>query len=119
MPLISAIAMAASLLAAPDPPARHIELVSSFPAADTVLVEPPAELILTFSAELDFERSTVSLRGPNGTVALSAARSAEEPRVLRMQIASAVAPGSYLVAWTAAPVGDHGGRGRFRFEVAD
>ena len=96
---------------------KHIELVQSFPAADTVLTDTPGELALTFSADLDMARSAVTLRGPGGGVNLSDVQQTDDPRTFRVEIEAELEAGNYLVSWTAAPVDDHGGRGRYRFEV--
>ena len=96
---------------------KHIELVKSSPDADTVLTASPAELVLTFSADLDMARSAVTLRGPEGAVTLSDVRQTDDPRVFRVEIETELDVGIYLVSWTAAPADDHGGRGRYRFEV--
>ncbi len=42
---------------------KHIDLVDSFPTADTVLTNSPGELVLTFNADLDMARRAVSIRG--------------------------------------------------------
>ena len=98
---------------------KHIELVKSSPAADTVLTDSPTELVLTFSADLDMARSAVTLRGPEGGVTLSDVRPAGDARTFRVKIEAELEAGSYLVSWTAAPTGDHGGRGRSRFLISD
>jgi methionine-rich copper-binding protein CopC len=98
--------------------AWHIELVSSFPTADTVLTEAPSELLLTFSADLDFPRSAATMRSPAGTpVKLGEPQATNDPRQMKLAIADELGAGTYTVSWTAAPKDDHGGRGRFRFEV--
>ena len=65
---------------------KHIELVKSSPAADTVLTDSPTELVLTFSADLDMARSAVTLRGPEGGVTLSDVRPAGDARTFRVKI---------------------------------
>lgn len=96
---------------------RHIELVNSSPPADTVLSTPPTELVLTFSADLDYEQTAVTMRGPSGSVKLSDRREMGNARVLAVAIEGEMPDGRYRVSWTAAPVDDHGGRGRFGFEM--
>ncbi len=114
---LTIIGVLAVLLMSAASPELHIELVKSSPVADTVLSTPPTELALTFSAELDYERSAVTLRGPDGSVALSDPHKTDDRRLLKVIIDDALSDGRYTVSWTAAPVDDHGGRGRFRFEV--
>ena len=48
---------------------------------------------------------------------LSDAQQTDDPRTFRVEIEAELEAGNYLVSWTAAPVGDHGGRGRYRFKV--
>lgn len=108
----------ASILTAFTTADFHIELVKSVPTASEVLTTPPSELILTFSTELDYERSAVTLRGPAGSIELSDPRTTEDRKVLSVEIDAELAEGSYTVSWTAAPLDDHNGRGRFEFSVA-
>ena len=107
----------AGILGAAAPP-LHIELVASAPAADSTVTQSPDELRLWFSAPLDVARSGAGLRGPDGSVKLGAAAGAEDPKVLVVPILDPLGPGTYTVSWTAAPLEDHGVRGRFRFTVA-
>ena len=98
----------------------HIELRTSFPAADQVLEDAPQEIRLEFSTTPDTARSTFSLRGPEGAIQLDTIRwdAAEEPTVLRARVVGEMPPGDYLISWVAAPVDDHGGRGRISFSIA-
>lgn len=107
----------ASVLTAAGTAERHIELMKSAPAASEVLTAPPSELVLTFSTELDYERSAVTLRGPAGSIELSDPRTTEDKKVLSVGIDAELAEGSYTVSWTAAPLDDHNGRGRYEFTV--
>ena len=98
--------------------ARHIELVSSHPAADTVLTSPPTELLLTFSADLDFPRSAVTMRSTDGaSIQLGDPQTTNDPRQMKLAIMDEMDAGTYTVSWVAAPKDDHGGRGRYGFEV--
>ena len=97
---------------------RHIELVQSSPAADTVLVSPPEALVLTFSAELDFAQTAATMRNADGQrVELGDAQRTDDPRQVKLAVVSEMGPGTYTVSWVAAPKDDHGGRGRFSFTV--
>lgn len=97
----------------------HIELRASFPAAEQVLEEKPQQIWLEFSATPDTARSSFSVRGPDGGIQLDTIRwSAEEsPAVLRAKVLGEMPPGDYLISWIAAPVDDHGGRGRISFSI--
>lgn len=100
--------------------AFHIDLRASFPAADQVLEGPPQEIWLEFSTTPDTARSTFSVRGPAGGVQLDTIRwnAEDEPAVLRAEVMGEMPPGDYLISWVAAPVDDHGGRGRISFSIA-
>ena len=96
---------------------RHIELVKSVPTASEVLTAPPGELMLTFSTDLDYERTAVTLRGPAGSIELSDPRRTDDQKLLAVDIEGELSEGSYTVSWTAAPLDDHSGRGRYDFTV--
>lgn len=99
----------------------HIELEDSFPKADQILETTPTELWLKFSTLPDTARSTFSVRGSEGAVALGAIvyDSKTDPTVLRATVAEALQVGTYTVSWVAAPLGDHAVRGRFDFSVGE
>jgi len=63
--------------------AFHLELNASYPEADADLGEAPTEIWLRFSVEPDMERSSFSVRGPEGRVALGDISVGEEPEVIR------------------------------------
>jgi methionine-rich copper-binding protein CopC len=98
----------------------HIELRASSPAADQVLEGAPQEIWLEFSTTPDTARSTFSVRGPDGAVQLDTIRwnAEDEPAILRAKVMGEMPPGDYLISWVAAPVDDHGGRGRISFSIA-
>jgi len=113
--MVAGVAVLLTLAALPP---KHIELVSSFPAADTVLTKAPSELVLTFNADLDFGRSAATMRSPQGTpVKLGDPQTTDDPRQMVVAVTEDLEAGTYMVSWTAAPKDYHGGRGRFRFEV--
>lgn len=95
----------------------HLELKSSFPAADQALESPPAEIWLEYSVVPDMERSSFSVRGPAGIVALDSIRAGEKPEVLKAAVKGPMPAGAYTVSWVGAPMGDHAVRGRFTFRV--
>lgn len=97
----------------------HIELRDSFPQANTVLEGAPGEIWLEFSVVPDTARSTFSVRGPNGGVETEAVQWDEEeaPTFLKAQVTGEMPAGDYLISWVAAPLNDHGGRGRISFSI--
>ena len=97
----------------------HIDLRESFPKADQLLEEAPQEIWLEFSVQPDTSRSTFTLRGPSGGVALSAIlwNATEDPTFLRANVEGEMLPGAYTIAWVAAPLDDHGDRGQIKFTI--
>ena len=99
---------------------RHIELVSSNPRADTVLDVAPQELLLTFSADLDFDESIATMQSSQRTpVKLGDPQATSNPRQMKLSIDESLGAGRYTVTWVAAPKDDHSGSGRFSFEIGD
>lgn len=96
----------------------HIELNASFPESDQDLSESPTEMWLEFSVPTDMERSSFSVRGPEGSVELGDISTDESDSTLRADVMAALVPGKYTVSWVAAPLDDHSVRGRFAFTVA-
>ena len=66
--LAAIVAASVWLLAAPAPASAHGELVSSDPAANASLSEPPIELALTFTEPVDPANTTIELLDPQQTV---------------------------------------------------
>jgi len=100
--------------------AFHIELRESLPREGQVLAESPQEIWLKFSVPPDTSRSTFTVRGPAGGVALDTIRwiANDDPTVLRAKVKGGMSPGDYLISWVAAPIDDHGGRGRIPFSIS-
>jgi methionine-rich copper-binding protein CopC len=99
--------------------AFHLELSASFPEADAVLLESPSEVWLQFSVVPDTARTSFSVTGPDGSVALGEIRQGEgdAEKVLRAEVSAPMPPGSYMVSWVGAPMDDHTVRGRFSFSI--
>jgi len=97
----------------------HLEVKASFPGADAILEEPPGEIWLEFTAVPDAARSSFSVRGPAGHVALDSIRAGAKPEVLTAAVIGPMPAGTYTVSWVGAPLGDHTVRGRFAFRVGE
>jgi methionine-rich copper-binding protein CopC len=110
------IAVCLFTLAATGTPV-HVELNASYPDADAVLSEAPTEVWLEFSTEVDMERTSFSIRGPDGRVALGDLRQMDDPAVVKATVDGAMPSGAYTVSWVAAPLEDHTVRGRYSFQV--
>jgi methionine-rich copper-binding protein CopC len=115
-----ALAVTASLLLVAAT-AFHLEPTASHPAADGVLEEAPTEVWLEFSVVPDAERTSFSVRGPDGEVPLGEITRGEgdDARILRADVTGPMPAGRYTVSWVGAPPDDHVVRGRFGFTVAD
>ncbi|MFW6201260.1 MAG: copper resistance CopC family protein [Gemmatimonadota bacterium] len=118
---VSAIATAAlvgatALTAAAD---LHLELRDSRPEADAALERPPEQVRLWFNVAPDTSRTTVSLRGPNGSIEMGKIQTTDDPTsVVAPVLGEDLPAGAYTVVWVGAEPGDHTVRGRFEFEVA-
>ena len=97
--------------------AFHLELTDSHPKAGQTMVEAPAEIWLRFSVVPDTARSSFSVRGPEGNVALGDIAPGASPEVLRAPVAGPMPAGTYTVSWVGAPMDDHAVRGRFTFTI--
>jgi copper transport protein len=99
---------------------RHIEVRESLPKENQVLAESPQEIWVKFNVPPDTSQSTFTVRGPAGSVALDTIRWDPEvdPTVLRAKVEGQVPEGDYIISWIAAPIDDHGGRGRIPFSIS-
>lgn len=101
-------------------PLLHLRLVSTSPAADTVLTTSPAEIRLVFSEAPQSGGSTVRLtRGAEDLVASS--ETTADPQDARQLVIRPDAPltaGAYMVHWRVLAEDGHAQRGTFEFRVA-
>lgn len=111
--LATLLGATALLLGAPGA-AAHDTLVGSSPAADEV-VEPPAELVLSFSAEISPVGAAAEVTGPPGVV--SEGTPVVEGRELTVALAPDLPSGSYDVAWRVTSSDGHPISGEFGFQV--
>ena len=113
--LLAAVAM---LLAVPAPAAAHATLLFTTPAVDGAVAESPVAIQLIFDQPVAAAGSAITVRAPGGRqVAIGASRRGSSPRVIQVQVNETLAPGGYVVGWTAgAPDGD-AMIGEFRFAV--
>jgi copper resistance protein C len=115
--LLLAAFLGAAAAALPAPALGHAELVSSTPADGDVLREPPAEVVITFDAELRPEGSEFRVTGPGGEAGMgSLDLDVAERNVLRGAV-SASQPGTYAVTWTVLGEDGHQETGTFDFTV--
>lgn len=115
----SAIVVVA-LLATASPAAAHSSLVSSDPVADSVLDDSPGEIRLTFSEAVDVGDGAIRLLAADGDAVLVGPVNQDAgPDSITARIAEPLAPGSYVVAWTAVSGDSHPIRGAFVFSVGE
>ncbi len=94
----------------------HASLVSSFPGDGAVLATPPSQIELRFNEPVQVTQLQV-LKATGEVVELGElAGSAEAPQV---PLATALAPGSYLVIWRAISADSHPVSGSFVFQVGE
>ncbi len=92
----------------------HLELTDSRPGQDAVITEPPTEIWLQFDKAPDLEQSGIALLGTSGMVRLEEVTLADSMSI-SAKVIGALEPGDYIASWRAAPIGDHGIRGRYEF----
>ena len=92
----------------------HLELVDSRPKQDEVVNQAPSEVWLRFDKAVDLEHCGIALLGSSGMVTLEDVVLVDSTSV-SAKIVGALEPGDYIVSWRAAPIGDHGIRGRYEF----
>lgn len=95
----------------------HIEVDAAFPAVDGSVATAPDSVWIDFSTTPDPERSSFSIRGPAGAVALTDMRIGENPEFMHARVEGSMPAGTYTVSWIAAPMDDHTVRGRYEFTV--
>lgn len=99
----------------------HSELETSDPADGASLATPPATITGDFTEGVDPTRSSLELRGPDGTRVATGGVPADGPAT-RMTIPDLpdLAPGTYEVRWTTVTADDDGvERGTFSFTVEE
>ncbi len=118
---IAALLSAGLLVALPATTVGHSELVRSTPADGDVLAVAPTEIIGRFSEPVDPDRSSMELRGPDGSrVARGGVPDGGPLTSMAITGLPPLSPGRYEVRWTTRTPDDGGiERGRFSFTVAE
>lgn len=116
--LVALIAFSAPALAS-GAVMRHLKLVRSFPAADTVLVASPEKITIELSEAVELTGAKLTLSHQGGApVALSALRrEPAAPKVLRADVPTTLAGGGYSVEWRTMSKDGHVVKGTFGFRV--
>jgi copper transport protein len=106
-------------IAGPAAPASaHAALVSSTPAADSVVSEPPNQVVLTFTESVNPVRGKVKVIAPDGSRA-----DRDEPRAsgnqLIIPLKSVNTPGTYLVSYRVISADSHPIGSSFSYSVGE
>lgn len=118
-PLPISLLAAGALLCAGGPALAHAFLDHAIPAVGSTVHQPPAEIRVWFTEELEPAFSTIKLADAGGAaVATSAAHVDDNDKKLLVLPLPALAPGSYRVMWRVVSVDTHVTEGSFRFQVA-
>lgn len=116
--VLSLLAAAGILIATPTAASAHDRLISSTPAAGATLLEVPADLTLTFNAELsaDAGSAVIEIVSPAGVNIAAAA-----PVVSGMNVTQAlptdIEAGGYAVRWKVVSSDGHPISGEFTYGV--
>ena len=97
--------------------AAHSELETSVPADGAVLTAQPPEIVLTFTAELNTARSSITLHDATGAELAKAGVDPADDTVMRM-VPPALAPGAYEIRWTSVALDGDVLRGIVHFALA-
>lgn len=110
-------ALGAALLLSPPVVLGHAELDTASPGPGDEVVGSPAEIVATFTQDLDMSRTTMEVRDADGTTVAEDPERGDGRRELRLALPD-LAPGEYEVRWTAFSAEDSElERGRYTFTV--
>ncbi len=98
---------------------RHLKLVRSFPAADTVLATSPEKITIELSEAVEVTGAKLTLATQGGAPIVLGAlrREPSAPKVLRADVSTTLASGSYAVSWRTMSKDGHVVKGTFGFRV--
>ena len=106
------------LLGSGRPVSAHADLLTTNPAAESVLDISPAEIVLTFTEPVDPTDEAIRVVTADGTpVELGPVAQDRGSASLTAVIPGELDDGSYVVAWSAVSADSHPIRGAFAFSV--
>lgn len=81
----------------------HAALLTAEPADDATLSGSPAEIVMTFTQNLDPARSSIRVVDAAGTAVAEGGRvdPGDDVRTMRLALTTPLAPGTYSVRWTS------------------
>lgn len=103
-------------MANPAPAEAHAYAESSVPAQDEVLKAPPGEIRVSFTQEIDPERSALTVTDAEGNAVKAEIASAVDAAELALKL-PALDDGVYYVHWRAKSLDTHITEGSYRFAV--
>ena len=110
--------LALAMLSIAFPALAHAFLERSVPAAGGTLTEPPHQIVLSFTENVEAAFSTIEVRDAKGaTVTVGPSRSPAGNRRQLVVDLPALAGGEYTVTWHATSVDTHKTEGSYRFTV--
>ena len=115
--LLTISALVAALLLEPQVALGHAELDTATPGSGDEVVGSPAEIVATFTQDLDMSRTTMEVRDASGATVAEDPVRGDGPRELRLTLPE-LTPGEYEVRWTSFSAEDSElERGRYSFTV--
>ena len=116
--LAAGVVVALIVLGSGRPVSAHASLLTTNPAADSVLDIAPGEIVLTFTEPVDPTDEAIRLVTADGTpVQLGPVTQDRGSASLSAAITGELADGSYVVAWSAVSNDSHPISGAFVFSV--
>lgn len=115
--VLAAVPVLLVALAPAAPVSAHASLEESEPAANSVLVDPPEELLLDFDEDIEPALSSVRLYAADGQqIEIDRPRVGADASVVRVD-APVLGDGLYAVVWQVASADGHVVEGAFSFQV--
>ena len=117
--VVTLLAVVAVVLGSAAPAAAHAALVSTTPASQARLTEPPTEIVLTFDEPVEATLGGIRLYdATEQRIALGEARRVPgDDTQLRAPIEEDIADGLFVVTWRATSEDGHPVSGAFTFQV--
>ncbi|WP_163550612.1 copper resistance CopC family protein [Candidatus Frankia nodulisporulans] len=109
------VALPALVIGLAAPASAHSRLVSTSPAADATVADPPTEVTLTFSESISSRYTRVAVTGPDGAPHTDGALRVQGGTV--HQPLTATSNGVYTVSYQAVSADGHPIGGTFTFTV--
>jgi hypothetical protein len=119
--VLASLVVGALVLWAPAAILAHSALESADPAANSTITESPTLIVGNFTEKIDPARSSMELRGPDGSVIAKGGVAPGDPEAVQMTITppAPLAVGTYEVRWTTVTPDDNGiERGTYTITIA-